>query len=186
LAYASPQGRTFIDRELYLPKAWAEDAERCREAGVPDEVTFATKPQLAQRMLARALAAGVHAPWVAGDEVDGSALHLRHWLEDHKQPFVLAVSRNERVWISTGAYLRHVTGARVAATMPRGDWQRLRAGDGAKGPRFDAWALKPFVAPGDPGWGPWLLVRRSLSAPAELAYYIVFGADGCACTATGL
>lgn len=110
--------------------------------------------------------------------MDGSALHLRHWLEDHKQPFVLAVRRNERVWISTGAYLRHVTGARVAATMPRGDWQRLRAGDGAKGLRFDAWALKPLVAPGDPGWGRWLLVRRSLCAPTELAYYVVFGPVG--------
>src|SRR6266542_1960947 len=53
LAYASSQGRTFIDRELYLPKAWADDAERCREAGVPDEVTLATKPQLAQRMRAK-------------------------------------------------------------------------------------------------------------------------------------
>jgi SRSO17 transposase len=69
LAYASHKGRTFIDRELYLPKVWADDAKRCREAGVPDEVTCATKPQLAPRMLARALTAGVRAPWVTADDV---------------------------------------------------------------------------------------------------------------------
>ena len=69
LAYASATGRTFIDRELYLPQSWAEAWDRRREAGVPDEVTFATKPQLAQRMLARARAAGVRVPWVTADAV---------------------------------------------------------------------------------------------------------------------
>src|SRR5262245_30358358 len=77
LAYASPQGRTFSDRELYLPRTWADDLARRREAGVPAAVTFATKPQLAQRMLARALTAGVRVPWVTGDEVYGSDPALR-------------------------------------------------------------------------------------------------------------
>src|SRR5436190_3633010 len=63
LAYASPRGRTFLDRELYLPREWAEDAARRDEAGVPADVEFATKPQLAKRMLERALAAGVPAAW---------------------------------------------------------------------------------------------------------------------------
>jgi SRSO17 transposase len=175
LAYASPKGRTFIDRELYLPKAWADDAERCREAGVPDAVTFATKPQLAQRMLARALTAGVCAPWITADEVYGSDPRLRRWLEDHKQPHVLAVRSNELVWNSTGAAVRQVTASEVAAAIPRGYWRRLSAGEGAKGPRLYDWALKPLVAPIDPGWGRWLLVRRRLSKLTELAYYVVFG-----------
>src|SRR5919106_6287470 len=64
LAYAAPRGHAFLDRELYLPKEWAEDTARRREAGVPEEVTFATKPQLARRMLARALDADVPFGWV--------------------------------------------------------------------------------------------------------------------------
>jgi SRSO17 transposase len=175
LAYASPKGRTFVDRELYLPQAWAADADRRREAGVPEEVTFATKPQLAQRMLARALAAGGRAPWVTGDEVYGSDPGLRHWLEEQRQPYTLAVRSNELVWISTGAQLRRVTVAQAAAMLPRSHWQRLSAGDGAKGPRIYDWALQPLVAPADLGWGRWLLVRLSLREPPALAYDVVYG-----------
>ncbi len=175
LAYASLKGRTFIDRELYLPQSWAKDGDRRREAGVPDAVPFATKPQLARCMLARALAAGVRVPWVTADEVYGSDPGLRHWLEEQHQPFVLAVRRNERLWISTGARLRQRTAAEVATAIPPRHWQRLSAGQGAKGPRLYDWALQPLVGPVGPGWGRWLLVRRSLSAPTELAYYVVFG-----------
>src|SRR3712207_2104853 len=71
LAYASPHGRTLLDRELYLPQEWTTDAARRSEAGVPDTVTFATKPQLARQMLARAFQAGVPAAWVTGDSVYG-------------------------------------------------------------------------------------------------------------------
>lgn len=92
LAYASPKGRTFIDRELYLPKEWSEDPPRCEEAGVPQERTFATKPQLALEMLKRTRAAGVVTPWVTGDEVYGSDDPLRQWLEANQQAYVLAFS----------------------------------------------------------------------------------------------
>src|SRR3954464_8095008 len=71
LAYATPTGRALIDRELYLPKAWVEDRERARAAGIADEVGFATKPELARRMLTRALDAGVPAGWLTADEVYG-------------------------------------------------------------------------------------------------------------------
>lgn len=178
LAYASPQGRTFIDRELYLPRSWTEDGERRRGAGVPDEVTFATKPQLAQRMFIRALAAGVRVPWLTADEVYGSDPELRRLLEDRRQPYVLAVRSNERVWISTGARLRRVTAAQIAARVRRRDWQRLSAGAGTKGPRLYDWAVTPLAGPVDLDWGRWLLVRRSLSAPTELAYYVVCGPVG--------
>jgi SRSO17 transposase len=178
LAYARPQERPFIARELSLPQSWAEDLDRRREAGVPAEVTFATTPPLAQRMLARARAAGVRVPWGTADEVSGSDPELRRWLEDHRPPWVLAVRRNERVWISTGARRRPVTAAQVAAKIPPGPWQQLRAGEGAKGPRLYDWALTPVVGPVDSGWGRWLLVRRGLSVPSELAYDMVIGPIG--------
>lgn len=85
---------------------------------------------------------------------------------------------NAWVWISTGARLRRLTTAQVAAKIPPGQWQRLSAGEGAKGPRLYDWALKPLVGPVDLGWGCWLLVRRHLSEPTELAYYVVFGPVG--------
>lgn len=69
LVYASSKGRTFLDRELYLPKAWADDRERCKAAAIAEEVKFATKLQLGRRMLQRAFAADVKAKWVCGDSV---------------------------------------------------------------------------------------------------------------------
>src|SRR5215204_2144399 len=71
LAYASSRGHAFLDRALYLPQSWCDDRPRCQAAGIPDDVTFATKPELARRMLERALDAGVPAAWVTGDEVYG-------------------------------------------------------------------------------------------------------------------
>jgi SRSO17 transposase len=129
-------------------------------------------------MLARARTAGVRVPWVTGHAVYGSDPELRRWLEEQRQPYVLAVRANERVWISTRARVRQVTVAALAARAARGDWQRLSAEDGAKGPRIYDWALKPLVGPVDPDWGLWLLVRRSLSEPTELAYDVVFGPVG--------
>lgn len=81
LCYASDAGTAFIDRELYLPREWTDDAERLQEAGVPEEVGFATKGKLAKRMLGRAFEAGVPARWVVADTVYGTARGLREWLE---------------------------------------------------------------------------------------------------------
>lgn len=82
LGYASEAGRALIDRALYLPQVWIDDAERRREASVPETVEFATKPQLARGMLERAFVAGVPAAWVAGDEVYGNDPGLRQWLDE--------------------------------------------------------------------------------------------------------
>ena len=98
LAYASTKGRTLLDRELYLPQVWAEDGERRREAGVPEEVSFQTKPRLAQEMLERALESGVPFSWVTGDVIYGSDRNLRMWLERRGLPHVLAVKSNEKLW----------------------------------------------------------------------------------------
>ena len=82
LAYASAHGHALIDRELYLPQSWAEDPERCRAAGIPDDVEFATKPRQAQEMIARAIAAGVPFAWFTADETYGQAKWLQAWLEE--------------------------------------------------------------------------------------------------------
>jgi SRSO17 transposase len=136
LAYASPRGHTFLDREVYLPQEWAGDWERRAAAGIPTEVEFATKPQLAQRMLARARAAGTPAAWVTGDAVYGKDRRLRMWLESQRQPFVLAVSSNEPLWVAWERGPQQVPAATVAAHLAAGEWERLSAGNGAKGPRI--------------------------------------------------
>ena len=101
LAYACGKGRALLDLELYLPQVWAGDRERRRVAGVPEDVVFLTKPQLAQGMLERALESGVPFGWVTGDEVYGSDRNLRLWLERQGIPHVLAIKSNEKLWAWT-------------------------------------------------------------------------------------
>src|SRR5918994_5207942 len=95
LAYATTAGHGVIDRELYLPQRWLADPARCRAAGGPDQVEFATKPELARMMLERALEAGVPAGWVTADAVYGGNPALRGWLEGRQLPYVLAVKCTE-------------------------------------------------------------------------------------------
>jgi SRSO17 transposase len=170
LSYASSLGHALVDRELYLPNVWTDDAERCRQAGIPTDRPFATKPQMAQQMLARAFAAGVPATWVTGDSVYGDNRPLRQWLEAQPQAYVLAVSGKEYVWL--GAQQRRVN--TLLASLPVEGWTRLSAGDGAKGPRWYDWRWISLADPVDPAWRRWLLVRRSLSEPTELTAYVVF------------
>ena len=163
LAYASRQGYAFLDRALYLPEPWAGDADRRRAAGVPHSIEFTTKPKLGLAMLARALAAGVPCAWVTADSVYGSDSALRRWLEAHSLAYVLAVTSGQ-----------HLALARVdewIADVPADGWQRLSAGDGAKGPRLYDWAYVPYRgAPA--GWRAGLLARRSRAKPDEIAYYL--------------
>jgi SRSO17 transposase len=170
LAYASRLGQALLDRELYLPKAWADEPTRCRQAGIPQERRFATKPQLAQQMLQRALAAAVPARWVTGDSVYGDDRRLRVWLEAQPLAYVLAVSGKEYVWI--GWQQRQVK--TLLATLPGEGWIRLSTGNGAKGPRWYDWLWLPLAEPADPTWRRWLLVRRSGSDPQEVTAYVVF------------
>jgi SRSO17 transposase len=174
VAYASHHGQVLLDRELYLPKEWTDAPVRCRQAGIPEDRRFATKPQLAQQMLARAFAAGVPATWVTGDSVYGDDRRLRMWLESCPQAYVLAVSGKEYVWLNW--HQRQVK--TILATLPDEGWTRLSAGDGAKGPRWYAWRWLPLAEPLEPGWRRWLLVRRSLGAPSDLAAYVVFAPQG--------
>jgi len=171
LAYASRRGRTFLDRELYLPKEWTADTERRREAAIPEEVEFQTKPQLAQAMLERTLDAEVPARWVTADAVYGGDRRLRVWLEEQQVGHVLAIKRTEPLWTLTGV---QVPAAMLAATLPEEAWERLSAGAGAKGPRLYDWVRVAIRPVREPGWNYWLLVRRSLADATDLAYYVCF------------
>ena len=175
LTYATAQGRVLLDRELYLPQVWADDGERRREAGVPKEVTFRTKPQLAQDMLGRAVESGVPFSWVTGDEVYGTARDLRLWLEREEIPHVLAVKRNEKLWTLTDKGPRQVRADQLATVVEESDWIRCSAGNGAKGPRVYDWAAVGIRPLRESGRGHWLLARRSIAQPEELAYYVCFG-----------
>jgi len=175
LAYASRYGHTLLDRELYLPKAWTEDRERCRRSGIPDERAFATKPALAQQMLARAFDAKVALAWITGDSVYGDDRSLRGWLEEHNQAYVLAVSSNESVWVEQQQQQIKT----VLSELPPEHWERHSAGAGSKGPRWYDWQRVALSQPPQPGWNRWLLVRRSISEPSDLTAYIVFGPAQC-------
>ena len=164
-----------MDRELYLPRVWADDLERRREAGVPEKVAFRTKAQLARRMLERALESGVPFGWVTGDEVYGNDRNLRRWLERRDVPHVLAVRSNEQLWAETDKGWRQVRADRLAPRVEEPGWVRRSAGDGAKGPRVYDWARVEIRPLKEPGKGYWLLVRRSIAKPGELAYYVCFG-----------
>jgi SRSO17 transposase len=175
LAYASDRGRALIDRELYLPKEWIADRDRCAAAGIPDDVGFATKPELAQLMVERALAAKIPFAWFTADEAYGQVGRLRLWLEEHDIAHVLAVPKSQMV-ISMD--LRQRRARAVIADVEPTAWQRLSCGDGAHGQRIYDWAAVDIRPLRRPDVGHWLLARRSVSDPTEIAYYICFGSAG--------
>ena len=172
LSYASAKGHAFIDRALYLPEEWTQDRVRCREAGVPESVNFATKGELAQQMLGRALAAGVRAQWVVAETVYGYD-QMRDWLESLHQKYLLAVPETHMVW-SQG---EPQTVGLLAALLPAEAWVPLSAGEGSQGPRLYEWAWLqlPYEQEEGEGWVSWLLIRRSLSDPRKRAYYRAWG-----------
>ncbi|MGW1163557.1 IS701 family transposase [Streptomyces sp. NPDC002519] len=171
LAYASPKGRALIDRELYIPASWTEDRERCRSAGIGDEVAFATKNEHFRWMLQRAIDAGVPFAWVTADEAYGQVKHLRFWLEQRGVAYVLATKVNDTVITARGGESR--VDALVAA-LPRQRWKRL-SGQRGHGERMYDWARIPIRYAWENGFGHWVLARRSVSDPSEIAYYVCYG-----------
>ncbi|MDQ3707252.1 MAG: IS701 family transposase [Chloroflexota bacterium] len=185
LAYATPHGTAFIDRELFLPKEWVDNPPRRREAHIPDEVVGATKPELAKTMLQRAFEAGVQAAWVTGDAVY-STYGMRSWLEDERQPHVFAVASNFHVWTWGNQGPRQIQVKGIVDEFNEANWQRLSAGMGSKGERLFDWAwvstseltvessavgLGPVI---EEGFERWVLARRSLDDPTDIAYFTVF------------
>jgi SRSO17 transposase len=176
LAYASGRGRALIDRELYLPKSWIGDQERRAEAGIPADVEFATKPELARMMLSRALEAGVPARWVTADEAYGQDSKFRGFLEQRRVSYVVAVPKSQTITLGMGTSRADS----LAADAPDPAWKRLSAGDGSKGPRVYDWAMAtlPRIDGLAPAFERWLLIRRSITDPTELAFYLAYGPIG--------
>jgi SRSO17 transposase len=178
-AYASAKGRALVDRELYLPKSWTGDRDRCRAAKIPDERAFATKGELARSMVLRALASDLPIAWVTADSAYGQEWGFRRMLEEAGVGYVLAVPKSQQVKSLAGIWRID----QLMAEAPDDAWQRLSCGDGAKGPRVYHWAAAQLsvidIFDGDtPTHRRWVLARRSLARPDELAYYLAYAPDG--------
>ena len=178
LASASRKGHALIDRRLYLPRAWADDAERRLAAKVPEDVAFLTKPAMAREMIARALDVGVPCEWVLGDTVYGSDRRLRMMLEERAQPFLLGIRGNDTLWSELDGRVGQHAPKALARALPFQAWRRLSAGVGAKGERLFEWARVRLIRLHEPPWEHWLLVRRSIADPQDLAYFVVFSPAG--------
>jgi SRSO17 transposase len=195
LAYVSSRGFTFLDRRLYLPEEWCGDIERRRQAKVPEEVEFRTKPQQGVEMLEHAWALGVPMRWVTGDEVYGDAPALRDLVSETRRWYVLAVSSHTPVWIERPQVEGPIPGPRgrprtkprlvegaeragtvvaVVASWPASQWHTLTVAQGEKGPITYDWGMARVVESreGLPGPDAWLLARRSQTDPTEIAYYL--------------
>jgi SRSO17 transposase len=176
-SYVSCHGHAFIDRALYLPKEWTDDAKRMKAAHVPADVGFATKPEIARQMIARAIAAKVPFSFVAADSVYGTG-GIETALRKAGKGYVLGVAANH-VFNSWGKK-RFVRGAaaKIAQELPKNAWRRLPSGEGTKGPRLHDWAYLE-LADLDAGeynstlageWTRGLLVRRNI-ADSDLAFF---------------
>lgn len=176
-SYVSRHGHAFIDRELYLPKEWTDDADRLKAAHVPDEVGFATKPQIARRMIERALAAKVPFAFVAADSVYGTG-DIEIMLRKAGKGYVLGVAANH-VFRSWGKkQLIGGSAAKIAQSLPKSAWRRLSSGEGTKGPRLHDWAyleladldVAQYNSTLTGEWTRGLLIRRNI-ADGALAFF---------------
>jgi SRSO17 transposase len=177
LSYASRFGHAFLDRRLYLPQAWTEDAARCAKAAVPEDIGFATKPEMARDLIASALDAGVPCAFVLGDALYGSDSKLRHLLQARSQPYVLSVRSNQHLRLG-GVSLEGTNPELLADELASDAWFCHAAGEGAKGPRLYDWARVKLAWSQDPCWEHWLLIRRSRTKAHERAYYLCFAKEG--------
>jgi len=162
-AYVTARGHALFDFRLYLPKAWCADRLRRQRAQAPRDVAFATKAELATGMITGAVSAAVPFGWTAGDEVYGRSSRLRKACEDAGKGYVFAVPVNFKVTLGSG---RKVTAGFLARLIPAAAWQTRSCGRGCKGHRDYAWAWAATASPRH-----WVLIRRSLSDPSDLAFF---------------
>lgn len=175
LSYVTARGHALIDRELYLPLDWCQDADRRSTAHIPESVRFQTKPELAAQMIERVSKAAIPISWVVADTVYGGNFDLRTWLEAHQYHYVMAVACNEPVAFQTAQGRRREEAALVETFLPdQITWHRLSMSEGTKGPRLFDWALVPMLH----GWQDdgchFLLIRRCIDDPSQQTYYFVF------------
>lgn len=177
-SYAAPAGHAVIEARLYVPKSWAGDRERCQAAGIPGDLEFKTKPQLAAEIARELLVEGRCPPWVTGDEVYGRDARLRQVLEDQGTGYALKIPCSFRVTLPTGQKARADHAARL---VPGRAWQTASAGHGSKGERDYRWAWLATASARHH-----LLIRRSLADPADQAYFYCHMPAGRACSFTTL
>ena len=182
--YVSRHGHAFIDRALYLPKAWTDDPARMKAAHVPEKTAFATKPALAVGMIERAIATAVPFAWVAADSVYGVAA-VEGTLRRAGKGYVLGVASNHSVTSWNKVKPIAGTAESVAQGLAPSDWKRLSAGDGVKGPRLHDWAYveladidaSDYVASRSGLWTRGLLIRRTIT-DHELAFFSTWAPAG--------
>jgi SRSO17 transposase len=164
LAYVNTAGdRVLVDRELYIPeKSWFGSRQRCAEAGIPEDVTFATRPQQVQEMIGRVRAAGLPFAWFTADEEFGQNPGLRGYLETAGIAYVMAVPKNTKFADSRGA---GTVISDIPGRLKPNDWQRRACGTGTKGFRVYDWALVNSAGPDHQ-----YMIRRSID-DGELAFY---------------
>lgn len=173
VAYASQKGAAFIDRALYLPEQWANDPKRRAEAGVPEEVAFANKIELAKRMLERAFEAGVPARWVATDSFYGRSHEFRAWLEERGRAYAVMVPKTNMVPL--GGRKKKIE--RLAERVPKDAWSEVLLAEDSGQRRPWEWACLGLAADPKKGMSRWLLVRRSTDDPEDLAFYQAYGPE---------
>ncbi|MHB8630123.1 MAG: IS701 family transposase [Aggregatilineales bacterium] len=169
LGYVAPQGHALIDRELYLPQNWCADADRRARAKVPESVMFATKPQLAQRMLERSWAEGVPMQWVVGDSTYGNAPTLRQAIAASGRYYVLEIPKSAHVQVSTASAQ---TVESLVAAFPETAWQRYALSLSEQGVRWSDWAATRVVSTTDTVGEQWLVVRRTVTEPPDTTYFL--------------
>ena len=170
LAYASKKGAAFVDRALYLPRAWTDAPDRCRAAGIPTTVRFATKLILAQRMLARAFAAGIPAGWVVADSAYGRSHAFRRWLEEHRCAYALMVPNTHAVRYQD----RRQTVAKLVERLSDDVWKTVPTGAGRPSEDQQVWACLPLSEACAPGMRRWLLIRRGGD---DLRFFLAYGPE---------
>ena len=178
LAYASRRGWAFIDRALYLPEEWAEDEVRRRQAGVPQEITFATKGELAREMLERAFGAGVPAAWASSGGSYGEEAELQCWLEAAGRSYLLAVSPSHELWKRIDGVPRHESAQQPPAITETWLWRRMEVGANTWWAHNREWVRHLLAYPDRAGWERWLLTGRSAVQQEEHSFHRAYVPEG--------
>jgi SRSO17 transposase len=174
LAYSSEKGATFLDRALYLPRAWTNAPARRTEAGVPEEIVFRNKVELAQEMLQRAFEAEVPAGWVLADSFYGRSHAFRAWLEERGRPYAVMVPKTNAVPL--GGCKKKIE--RLLERLGEEAFSEIRPAQDTGGRRPWEWACVDLAPDEEKGMRRWLLVRRSNDDPEDLSFYQAYGPEG--------
>ena len=191
LIYATKIAHTFLDRRLFLPQAWCKDMSRRKRAKIPEEIEFRTKPEQAMEMLRHAWERGVPMQWVAGDSVYGNSPGLRNMINLAGKYYIMGVSSKITVWKKwpealprenkirgkgkgKPKYPQPVAVDAVIDSLNARRWKRFSVGDGEKGSRVYDWTRIRVVENEDgyPTRQAWLVARRSVNDPSDIAYYL--------------